>query len=159
MNSGQCVFEHLTVWIYPLLQLWGRRNYRGPAATFPEIDLSGQDSLFAFIVLKLNYSLSDSSLQCVIKHQENCQYHSASKSLNALILHIPCSWGHFLSVFSAEFVLATRSLVAFTVSEMRSLTRGLQLTNESVGSKPWLVHSKADANPRVELPQNSSNLP
>lgn len=59
------------------------------AVTLAEIDLSGQDSLFAFIVLKL---LSDSStcLKCLIKHGENCQYHSTSKSLNILILHIPC---------------------------------------------------------------------
>ena len=58
--------------------------------------------LFALIVLKLNYSPSDSSscLQCVIKHWEDCQYRSTSKSLNILILHIPCGWGHFLSVFS-----------------------------------------------------------
>lgn len=46
--------------------------------------------------------LSDSStcLKCLIKHWENCQYRSTSKSLNILILHIPRGWGHLLSDFS-----------------------------------------------------------
>lgn len=36
----------------------GQENlYFKHAVTFPEIDLSGQDSLLAFIVLKLNYSV------------------------------------------------------------------------------------------------------
>lgn len=80
---------------------WEKLDFRH-TVTLPEIDLSGQDSLLAFIVLKLNYSLSYSStcLKCLIKPWEKCQYCSTSKSLTIVILHIACSWGHVLSDFS-----------------------------------------------------------
>lgn len=57
---------------------------------------------FVFIVLKLNGSLSDSStcVKCLIKHWEDCQYRSTSKSLNNLILHNPSGEGLLRSDFS-----------------------------------------------------------
>lgn len=143
----------------------------GHAVPFSESDLSGQDTLFASIVLKLNHSLCDSStcLERVIKDREDCQYRSPSKSLNILIPHILCGRGHFLSHFSRAVsrlcqrpggleLLFGRLQSTSSVRKMWSLPRGLQLSNDQMKNKQKLIHFQADANSGVLLPQNNSSL-